>query len=335
MGISEDDITQLKRYLIGALEGAEDCEVGERLLTDGEYFAHVAIVEDELIDDYLAGRLSGDERSLFEGHFMVSRSHKEKLRFAQALRKYAQAESRSASAAVPASGSKRLPRLFSLSSFKVVLTAAVVMLAALTGYRTLIHKSDLQKGQDLLKGLYKTERPMRSRIAMLDWAPFEDTRAGRSKQPGIEEQDARLLLQHALQDDPGPASEHAFGAFCLATRDFDEAINNLRLAVSHAPNNPTYRSDLGAALLEKGKYDRLHGRAAAADDELRRGLEEFEHALSSDADFKPALFNRALCLEAMERWREAEDAWGAYLAKDPNSQWAMEAKQNLDSLRQK
>lgn len=338
MGISQEDNTQLRRYLIGALEEIGDCEVGERLLTDNEYFAQVAILEDELIDDYLAGRLSEDERSLFEDRFMLSRSHQEKLRFAQALRKYVKAESRAANVATPAYNSKRVDQIFFSSSFRIALTAAAVILVALLGYRVFIHKSDLQKGQVLLKDLYKNERPVRSRIALLNWAPFMDMRAGRNQKPDKDELETRsvhVLLEQALKDNPGPSSEQAFGEFSLATKDFDEAIKHLSLAVNGDPNNVAYRSDLGAALLEKGVYNRLNGREGEGAEELSRSLEELERALNIDADFKPALFNRALCLEAMERWRQAEAAWVNYLAKDPNSPWAMDAKKGLDSVRQK
>jgi tetratricopeptide (TPR) repeat protein len=338
MDISQEDSTQLRLYLIGALEEAEDCEVGERLLTDDHYFAQVAILEDQLIDDYLDGILSGDERSLFEHNFMLSRSHQEKLRFAQAIRKYVKAESLAANTIASASDSKRASGIFFFLSFRVVLTAAAVILVALTGYRIFIHKSDLQKGQDLLKDLYKNERPVRSRIALLNWAPFVDTRVGGREQPGkdeLEEESAQILLEQALKDDPGPASEHAFGEFSLATKHFDEATKHLSLAVSGDPDNAAYRNDLGAALLEKGEYDRRNRREGEGADELGRSLEELERALSTNADFKPALFNRALCLEAMERWRQAEAAWVTYIAKDPNTPWTMDAKKSLDSVRQK
>ncbi|MGA9770636.1 MAG: hypothetical protein WBV94_16470 [Blastocatellia bacterium] len=338
MAISKKDNTQLRRYLLGALAEAEDCKIGERLLADDEYFAQVPIVEDELIDDYLAGRLSGDERALFENHFMLSRSHQEKLRFAQALQRYVRAETRAASAAAPVSGPRRASLVFFLTPFKIALTAAAVILLALTGYRIFIHKSDLQKGQDLLKNVYKNERPVRSRIALLNWAPFIDTRARRNNPPGkgeLTEESARVLLEKALRDDPGPTTEHAFGEFCLATRDFDEAIKHLGLAVNGDPDNPAFRSDLGAALLEKGLSDRLNGKGGESAEKFSHSLEELDRALSIAADFKPALFNRALCLEAMEQWRQAEAAWGNYLAKDPDSPWAMDAKKSLDLVRQK
>jgi tetratricopeptide (TPR) repeat protein len=338
MEINRENSIQLRRYLIGALGEAEDREVGERLLTDDEYFAHMAVLEDDLIDDYLGGRLPEDEISLFESHFMLSRSHQEKLRFAQSLRKYVKAESQAASAPAPASDSKPTRRIFFSLSFRVALAMTAVILLGLMGYRIFIHKSDLQKGRELLKDLYKNERPVKSRIALLNWAPFVDTRDRRGKQSGkdnLEEVSAHALLEQALKDDPSPASQHAFGEFSLATKDFDKAIKHLSLAVNGDPDNVAYRSDLGAALLEKGMYDRLNGKEDEAADELGRSLEELERALSRDVDFKPALFNRALCLEAMGRWREAESAWANYIAKDPNSPWAIDAKKSLDSVRQK
>ena len=316
---------------MGALEEAEDIQVGEHLLTDDEYFAQMAVLEDELIDDYLGGRLSVADRALFEDHFLLSRSHQDKLRFARSLRKYVKQQ---AGVAKPAHGS----RPFLLLSFRVALTTAAMILVLLTGYRVFIHKSDLEKAQDLLNHLYKNERPVKSRIATLDWAPFVETRAGQNDPTGKDKlaaESVSILLAQALRDEPGPAAEHAFGEFSLANGNFDEAITHLSLAVEGDPAKAVYRSDLGAAWLEKGKYDRAHGKESEGLEELKRSLEELDRVLSRDASFKPALFNQALCLEALEQWRQAESAWENYLAKDPDSRWAADAKMSLDLVKQK
>jgi tetratricopeptide (TPR) repeat protein len=172
----------------------------------------------------------------------------------------------------------------------------------------------------------------------LEWAPFVDPRSGPiqpSDQGDLGKQSAGLLLERALKEDPGPASEHAFGLFNLATKKLNDAVRHLGSAAKGDPDNVAYHSDLGAALLEKGEVERVNGDESEASKDFIKGLEELDLALSINPDFRPALFNRALCLEGMQRWREAEDAWQTYLGKDSISEWATEARRRLDSVRQR
>lgn len=46
------------------------------------------MAEDELIDEYLDGSLSEQEREKFEQHFLATTERREKLSFAKALRRY-------------------------------------------------------------------------------------------------------------------------------------------------------------------------------------------------------------------------------------------------------
>ena len=60
----------VKRYLLQQLTDAERQQIELQLLGDDDFFKEVEIVEDELIDEYLANELSRDERSAFEEHFL-------------------------------------------------------------------------------------------------------------------------------------------------------------------------------------------------------------------------------------------------------------------------
>src|SRR5882724_1573902 len=76
---------KLRRYLLGSL-GDDDRELVEReLLTSDELFEELLIVEDEITDEYLAGELSHEDRSLFDQYFLNPPERQEKLRFARAL----------------------------------------------------------------------------------------------------------------------------------------------------------------------------------------------------------------------------------------------------------
>src|SRR5215213_8421894 len=81
--------TEIRRYLLGELSDSEREHVEERLISDGDYKEEVLTVEEELLEDYLAGVLSPPERELFHKNYLSAPLQKQKLRIAQALGKYA------------------------------------------------------------------------------------------------------------------------------------------------------------------------------------------------------------------------------------------------------
>ena len=78
----------LRRWLLGLLSEQDSHSLEERLITDAEFYEELNIVEDELIDDYLAGGLTVSERKAFESYFMNSPERQEQFRIANALRVY-------------------------------------------------------------------------------------------------------------------------------------------------------------------------------------------------------------------------------------------------------
>jgi anti-sigma-K factor RskA len=82
----EEDI--IRKYLMGDLQLQEQLQVEERLFLDSEYLRTLKAVEDELVDDYVYGELSTDERARFEKYFMSTPERQEALTVAQALKRY-------------------------------------------------------------------------------------------------------------------------------------------------------------------------------------------------------------------------------------------------------
>ncbi|HEX6649531.1 MAG TPA: hypothetical protein VF075_08325 [Pyrinomonadaceae bacterium] len=78
---------RIKGYLLGQIPEEDESQVEAGLLTDPEFYEELSIVEDELIDQYLAGALSVSDRQSFESHFVLSSERQQKIRFARALRK--------------------------------------------------------------------------------------------------------------------------------------------------------------------------------------------------------------------------------------------------------
>lgn len=88
MSTPPTDHERIKSYLLGQLAEEDEPQVEARLLIDGEFHDELSIVEDEIVDDYLGGKLSDTDRQSFESHFASSSERQQKVRFARALRKY-------------------------------------------------------------------------------------------------------------------------------------------------------------------------------------------------------------------------------------------------------
>ena len=86
--LTNEKALDLRLWLLGLLPEQDSRSLEERLITDSEFYEELFIVEEELIDDYIAGRLSADERSAFESYFMNSPERQEQFRIANALRVY-------------------------------------------------------------------------------------------------------------------------------------------------------------------------------------------------------------------------------------------------------
>jgi hypothetical protein len=75
-------------YLLGLLSDEARKAIETDILGNEGMFAEVLIIEDELTDEYVGGKLSPDERANFENHFLAAPERRENLRFAQALNRY-------------------------------------------------------------------------------------------------------------------------------------------------------------------------------------------------------------------------------------------------------
>lgn len=77
------DEKQMERYLLGLLPEDKASGLEERGLADYDFFERLLVVENRLIDDYLAGQLSPPDRAQFEKHFLSSPKRRERVEFAR------------------------------------------------------------------------------------------------------------------------------------------------------------------------------------------------------------------------------------------------------------
>src|SRR2546427_5799203 len=73
------------RYLLGHLPDEEAEQLDELGITDDSFVARVRAVENDLVDAYARGELSGDTLAQFESSYLSSPSRREKGRFAKAF----------------------------------------------------------------------------------------------------------------------------------------------------------------------------------------------------------------------------------------------------------
>lgn len=78
----------LRRYLLRDLADSEEEQIECNLLTDKDFSRHLAIAQDDLIDDFVASRLTKHEIKRFRKHFLTTPERVQKVNFATALKKY-------------------------------------------------------------------------------------------------------------------------------------------------------------------------------------------------------------------------------------------------------
>jgi len=143
------------------------------------------------------------------------------------------------------------------------------------------------------------------------------------------EQDEILSRLRRLATEHGDAETlRAYGVAQVLAGALDAGVNDLAAAVELAPDDPAGRVDYAAGLLEKARHAGDQFSATQALDQARRALE-----LSPGS--QPALFNRALSLEALGMTDAAIRAWEDFLAVEGAGGWASEARERLAALRKK
>jgi hypothetical protein len=97
----EDDV--MTRYLLGELAETEQGAIEERLFLDDDWFDRLRVVEMELIDDYVQGRMSGADRTEFERAFLTTPERMQKVTNAKALLRHVEKLERRVSIVKPES----------------------------------------------------------------------------------------------------------------------------------------------------------------------------------------------------------------------------------------
>lgn len=326
---------ELKEFLLGAITLEEAREkVEQRLMLDEEYLEDMLAVEEELIQNYVDGKLSPAEKLAFEKNFLISAERRGRVKFARAFRTYVDAQDSPQRTNAPVKEGFSFAKIFSFSPmFGAPVAVALVIAVFFSSFliwNWYTNYSASQQAMASLNKAFKQERPLESRIAGLDYAPFERTRAG--GEPPVDKLELnraeRQILDNAAED-PTAANLLSLGRLYLVKKDFDNAVEQLERAHKLDPKNPAVLSDLGAAYLEKGRMQEDGG---AKVELFAQASKKLDDALALDPNLPAARFNKARYLELLSLTNQAKEAWREYLKLDQTSGWAEEARQHLEKL---
>lgn len=169
---------QIREYLLGRSSSEDSALVEEQLLADEEFYQQLLIVEDELVDQYLAGSLPDPEREPFENYFLVAPERREKLRFTRNLKKYvSRAEANRAPVVSPASPSPKRLSFWSNPILSYSLAAAALVLVALAGIMIFRNQNTPQTGKalavELVPGLSRGDKEVKQITVHADTATVQ------------------------------------------------------------------------------------------------------------------------------------------------------------------
>lgn len=323
---------KIKEYLLGIDISEEAREsVEERLMRDTNYFEEIQALEEELIQDYVDGKLAANEITAFKQRVLLSPDNRDRVKFARAFRKYVD-EHELVAAETETAKRSFFAGWLAFPAFRVPVAAGgllMVVIASFFAWNYYTQYSDKQT-LALFKKAYKDERTLQSRITELDYAPFIETRSGVApKSEKGEITQAKIAIQRRAEENPNAANLHLQARVLLAEKDFDGAEQLLERAQKLDPNNAQIFNDLGVAAFEKALPQTD---SVARSEQLRRANENFESALKIDPNLLEARFNKARCLEALNMIQEAIEAWNEYRKYDETSGWAREAGRRLRDL---
>lgn len=147
-----------RRFLLGIASKEEQSRVEEEVLTGELDAMFLENAEDELIDDYVLGSISSQEKRKFEEQFLITEQRKQKLRFASTLIKYSQE--------LPVEGNFRQQKLdpshrlqFGLSWKHTALlsAAAMILLVVLSGLEWKKLRQQSQVAQETRKEIARLQ----------------------------------------------------------------------------------------------------------------------------------------------------------------------------------
>lgn len=212
--------------------------------------------------------------------------------------------------------------------FSVAALAAAAAVAILLFTPATRRWIDLKRTGGVSELVEATESmPKRSVKGRLSGFPYRDLKPTYRNAGSTTSDEEQWALQAAaaeieLRKGKSPREMRALGLARLLTDDRDAAVATLNEASAKAGgDDPVILSDLSAAYLERARLTELEKQRPDAERALAAAEKSWTIAKTPEA-----AWNRALAYGLAGRKQEAINAWNDYLALDPSSPWAEEAR---------
>ena len=212
--------------------------------------------------------------------------------------------------------------------------ATIVALAGIAGVTAIWwweQQSPINRGNKALNAAYRFSRPLKERISGFDYASFTQVRSGEAKKDNLSLVQAERFFLDAASD-RNPEALHALGRFYLAQGKLKEAGDQFELALQLNRQNAQLHNDQAVLLMVKSRAATGDVESGEEIEELASALEHFNQAIELDSNLTEAVFNRALLFNQMLLPQPACDTWQQYLKLDAYSNWATEARMNLQRI---
>jgi Flp pilus assembly protein TadD len=328
MGESLQNEKTVREYLLGRISDETTLAgIEELLFTDEEFCSQAALMEDDIINDYVFGRLDEADAASFRATLAGDSERRFKLELTQALREKALAKN----ARIVQDRPSLMASLKAFFRQPMYVGAFALLLAAVLVSAIYFNSRSSRSSPDQLaelRAMYRQERPTETRISEFGYAPLTQLRgASESREKNSLRRIENGLIE-ATEKSPNAETHHALGVFYLTQQKYTDAIKELESAAKLADKNAKIHNDLGATYFELAKTAPKDKKL----EDLARALEEFTTATELDNNSAEALFNKSLALQELPLPREAKASWTLYLQKDSSSPWAEEARRNLARL---
>jgi CHAT domain-containing protein len=208
--------------------------------------------------------------------------------------------------------------------------AAAIILAVMLF--TFVNNYYSQKPNQLLAQAYGERRNLELRFQDAQHGPVHIERAQGggsrlSRPPALLE--AEALIARGLEKEPNSVVWlQAKGRADLLEGNYDAAIQSFQKALDVEAESASLQTDMASAYFQRAE---LADRAG----DYGKAIELLSKVLAKNPNDPIARFNRALVNEKMFLYRQALEDWEHYLQLDPHGDWANEATQHINNLRQK
>ena len=315
--IEPQDQNQLRNYLLGRLDEAEEEKVETRLLTDLNYSHELNILTDEFIDTYANEQIPDEERAALERFVFASPQRRKKLKFVRALKK------RSLELKERKRRTAKILRLY------LPIAASVLLITGFGIWKAFFSHSNVDKGLSALRIAYRDQRPVEGWVSDFGYAPVL---RGPEKVDVAQRDLATSLLTSAAIQDRDAYSLRALGQYYIATGRFKDAVDQLKACIELNANDAKAHNDLGIAYFELGKEAQRNNDLETGFSYFGQSHMELTKAVNLNELLLEGNFNLALVQEKLGPPEAAEKAWRTYLEKDPASKWSEEARDRLRIL---